>query len=316
MRALVTGGGGFIGSNVASRLLTVGHDVVVLDNFSTGYRVNVESLGGAETVDGDVRDGELVARLLRDADVVFHLAASVGNSRSIADPVDDAEVNLVGTLRLLEGMRRSDSCRKIVYSSSAGIFGQLKHLPIAEDHPLDPDSPYGVSKLGGEKVCLAYTRLYDLQAVCLRYFNVYGVNQRYDAYGNVIPIFVHELLSRQTLTIFSDGEQTRDFVNVADVAEANLRAAAADASGAFNIASGKSITINALVDLLAEVSGLTPQLEYGPPRKGDVRDSLADVSAARDALGWAPNVGLREGLREYVEWSRAELASAVSSGPS
>ena len=287
--------------------------MVVLDNFSTGYRVNVESLEGAETVDGDVRDGELVARLLRGADVVFHLAASVGNSRSIADPVDDAEVNLVGTLRLLEGMRRSDTCRKIVYSSSAGIFGQLKHLPIAEDHPLDPDSPYGVSKLGGEKVCLAYSRLYDLQAVCLRYFNVYGVNQRYDAYGNVIPIFVHELLSGQTLTIFSDGEQTRDFVNVADVAEANLRAAAADASGAFNIASGKSITINRLVDLLAEVSGLTPQLEYGPPRKGDVRDSLADVSAARDVLGWAPNVGLREGLREYVEWSRAELASAVSS---
>ena len=290
--------------------------MIVLDNFSTGYRVNVESLEGAETVDGDVRDGELVARLLRGADVVFHLAASVGNSRSIADPVDDAEVNLVGTLRLLEGMRRSDTCRKIVYSSSAGIFGQLKHFPIAEDHPLDPDSPYGVSKLGGEKVCLAYTRLYDLQAVCLRYFNVYGVNQRYDAYGNVIPIFVHELLSGETLTIFSDGEQTRDFVNVADVAEANLRAAAADASGAFNIASGKSITINGLVDLLAEVSGLTPQLEYGPPRKGDVRDSLADVSAARDALGWAPNVGLREGLREYVEWSRAELASAVSSGPS
>ncbi len=316
MRALVTGGGGFIGSNVASRLLTVGHNVVVLDNFSTGYRVNVESLAGAETVDGDVRDGELVARLVRDADVVFHLAASVGNSRSIADPVDDAEVNLVGTLRLLEGMRRSDTCRRIVYSSSAGIFGQLKHLPIAEDHPLDPDSPYGVSKLGGEKVCLAYTRLYDLQAVCLRYFNVYGVNQRYDAYGNVIPIFVHQLLSGQTLTIFSDGEQTRDFVNVADVAEANLRAAAADASGAFNIASGKSITINGLVDLLAEVSGLTPKLEYGPPRKGDVRDSLADVSAARDTLGWAPNVGLREGLREYVEWSRAQLASAVSSGPS
>ncbi len=316
MRALVTGGGGFIGSNVASRLLREGHKVVVLDNFSTGYRVNVESLEGTETIDGDVRDGELVARLLRGADVVFHLAASVGNSRSIADPVDDAEVNLVGTLRLLEGMRRSDTCRKIVYSSSAGIFGQLKHLPIAEDHPLDPDSPYGVSKLGGEKVCLAYTRLYDLQAVCLRYFNVYGVNQRYDAYGNVIPIFVHQLLSGQTLTIFSDGEQTRDFVNVADVAEANLRAAAADASGAFNIASGKSITISGLVDLLAEVSGLTPKLEYGPPRKGDVRDSLADVSAARDTLGWAPNVGLREGLREYVEWSRAELASAVSSGPS
>jgi UDP-glucose 4-epimerase len=315
VRALVTGGGGFIGSNVASRLLREGHKVVVLDNFSTGYRVNVESLEGTETIDGDVRDGELVARLLRGADVVFHLAASVGNSRSIADPVDDAEVNLVGTLRLLEGMRRSDTCHKIVYSSSAGIFGQLKHLPIAEDHPLDPDSPYGVSKLGGEKVCLAYTRLYDLQAVCLRYFNVYGVNQRYDAYGNVIPIFVHQLLSGQTLTIFSDGEQTRDFVNVADVAEANLRAAAADASGAFNIASGKSITISGLVDLLAEVSGLTPKLEYGPPRKGDVRDSLADVSAARDTLGWAPNVGLREGLREYVEWSRAELASAVSSGP-
>jgi UDP-glucose 4-epimerase len=288
-----------------------GHDVVVLDNFSSGYRVNVKGLEGAEAVEGDVRDGDLVARLVRDTDVVFHLAASVGNTRSIDDPVDDAEVNLIGTLRVLDAIRSSDSCRKIVFSSSAGIFGQLKHLPIAEDHPLDPDSPYGVSKLAAEKVCLAYTRLYGLQAVCLRYFNVYGVNQRYDAYGNVIPIFVHQLLRGETLTIFSDGEQTRDFVNVADVAEANLRAALADTSGAFNIASGESITINRLVELLNEASGLTADVEYGPPRKGDVRDSLADISAAREALGWSPRVGLEEGLREYVEWSRAELQATV-----
>ena len=208
---------------------------------------------------------------------------------------------------MLEAARRA-GVRKIVFSSSAGIFGELKYLPIREDHPVEPDSPYGASKLAAEKLCLAYAKLYDLEAVCLRYFNVYGVNQRYDAYGNVIPIFAHRLLHGMPLIIYGDGEQTRDFVNVRDVAQANLLAAQTKGiSGAFNIASGTAITINYLADLMRDASGIDAGVEYAPPRKGDVRHSKADISAACRAFGYEPSVGIAEGLAEYMEWAKREM---------
>jgi UDP-glucose 4-epimerase len=249
-----------------------------------------------------VRDANAVDTAMRGADSVFHLAASVGNKRSIDHPLLDSEINLLGTLTVLEAARRH-GVRKLVFSSSAGVFGELKQLPIAEDHPLEPDSPYGVSKLAAEKMCIAYSKLYELECICLRYFNVYGPNQRYDAYGNVIPIFAHQIVSGGTMTIFSDGEQTRDFVNVRDVAEANLRSSRADGVvGAFNIGSGTSITINDLAKRLAEAAGMEPRIDYGPPRPGDVRDSLADISAAHAAFGFAPSVTLEEGLPAYMQW--------------
>ncbi len=306
-KALVTGGAGFIGSNVARLLAAEGYEVVVLDNLVTGYRENLEGAARVRLVEGDVRDAALVERATEGAEVVFHLAASVGNTRSIENPVEDSEVNVIGTLRVLEAARRA-GVRKVVCSSSAAIFGELKQLPIGEDHPCEPDTPYGVSKLAEEKQCLAYAKLYDLEAVCLRYFNVYGVNQRYDAYGNVIPIFAHRMLRGEPLTVYGDGEQTRDFVNVADVARANLLAArAAGVSGAFNVASGESVTVNRLVELMREAGGTEASVEHAPPRKGDVRHSRADVTAARDALGYDPRVGLEEGLREYMTWARGAL---------
>jgi len=307
-RALVTGGGGFIGSNVARMLLDEGVNVRVLDDFSTGYRENLEPLPDVEMFDGDIRNGELVDEAVKDCDVIFHLAAAVGNLQSIERPVRDAEINVLGTLNVLEAARRH-GVRQIVYSSSAAIFGELKELPIREDHPMEPGSPYGVSKLAGEKLCLAYGTLHGLDVACLRYFNVYGVNQRYDAYGNVIPIFVHLLIDQQPLTIFDDGEQTRDFVNAEDVARANVLAARANATGPFNVASGTAITINHLVELLAEVSGLEPTVRHAPPRPGDVRDSLADISASREAFGFAPQVELEDGLERYVEWMRSTAAA-------
>lgn len=253
---LVTGGAGFIGSNVGKLLLDEGHDVVVLDNLSSGYRCNLSPFRDVEFVEGDVRNHEIVSKVMQGVEVVFHLAASVGNIRSIEYPVQDSEINVIGTLHVLEAARHA-GVRKIVFSSSAGIFGGLKYLPIREDHPAEPDSPYGASKLAAEKLCLAYAKLYDLEAICLRYFNVYGVNQRYDAYGNVIPIFAHRLLHGLPLIIYGDGEQTRDFVNVRDVARANLMAAEANGlSGAFNIASGTAITINHLASLIRDVSGI------------------------------------------------------------
>ena len=309
-KVLVTGGAGFIGSNVA-RLVreTTGAELVILDDLSSGYRENLDGLE-ATFIHGDVRDEATVRGAIQGCDTVFHLAASVGNTRSIEHPIHDSEVNVLGTLRVLEAARHG-GVTKVVYSSSAGIFGELKTLPIREDHPIEPDTPYGASKLCAEKLCLAYAKLYPIDCVCLRYFNVYGVNQRYDAYGNVIPIFAHRVLHGEPVTIYGDGEQTRDFVNVRDVASANLGAArAAGVSGAFNIASGTRITINRLAELVIGESGEAATVQYAPPRKGDVRHSLADISAAQAAFGYEPRVGMEEGLKEYMSWSRRALLIA------
>ena len=309
-QVLVTGGAGFIGSTIARLACQeIGARVVVLDDLSSGHRSNLDGLS-VTFVEGDVCDPAAVRHAIGGCDTVFHLAASVGNTRSIENPIRDAEVNVLGTLRILEGARQAGA-GKVVYSSSAGIFGELTTLPIREDHPIDPDTPYGASKLAGEKLCLAYAKLYPIEAVCLRYFNVYGVNQRYDAYGNVIPIFAHRILSGEPITIYGDGEQTRDFVNVRDVAWANLRAAMSPRlSGAFNIGSGTRITINRLVSLMIGESGVHTPIEYGAPRKGDVRDSLADISAAQAAFGHQPSVRLEDGLREYMDWARGAPVAA------
>jgi UDP-glucose 4-epimerase len=304
MNTLVTGGAGFIGSNLVRHLIEHGHAVTVLDNLSSGFGSNLSSMPQARLIEADVRDAEAVGRAVAGQDVVFHLAASVGNTRSIEYPIDDSEINVIGTLRILEAAR-SAGVRKVVFSSSAGIFGELKTLPIREDHPVEPDSPYGASKLAAEKMCLAYTKLHGIETVCLRYFNVYGVNQRFDAYGNVIPIFAHRMLAGDSVIIFGDGEQTRDLVNVRDVVQANYKSGLArGVTGAFNIASGTRVTINVLARLVADAGGITPRIEHGPPRKGDVRDSLADISRARAAFGYEPTVDLANGLREYMAWAR------------
>jgi UDP-glucose 4-epimerase len=306
MKVLVTGGAGFIGSNLVRQLVTEGNDVTVLDNLLSGFCSNLDLFSEVRFIEGDIRDDVAVAEAIKGVTVVFHLAASVGNKRSIDHPLIDADINVMGTLKVLEAARR-EGVRKIVASSSAGIFGELKTLPIKEDHPVEPDSPYGCSKLCMEKECLAYAKLYDIEAVCLRYFNVYGPNQRFDAYGNVIPIFVFEMLRGERLTIFGDGEQTRDFVNVKDVVQANIKASmASGVSGAFNIGSGGRITINKLVEILRMTSGIEPQVVYGPPRPGDVLHSLAEISAARNSFGFAPSVSMEEGLKEYIMWAASD----------
>ncbi len=313
MKALVTGGAGFIGSNLARLLLDQGWEVVVLDNFLSGYRQNLfPNSSRFGFVEGDIRDAAAVGQAIAGCDIVFHLAASVGNKRSIDRPLVDAEINILGTIQVLEAARAA-GVRKIVVSSSAGIFGELKTLPIAEDHPVDPDTPYGVSKLAEEKVSLAYHKLYGLEVVCLRYFNVYGPNQRFDAYGNVIPIFAFSVIKGAPITVFGDGEQTRDFVNVSDVARANLNAAQAKGvSGSFNIGSGTRISINKLVAALKAITGGGFEVIYGPPRAGDVRDSLADISRARESFAYTPSVELMVGLNEYMAWARTKAAAPAS----
>lgn len=308
MKCLVTGGAGFIGSNLVGGLLAAGKKVTVLDNLLSGFRSNLDLFPEVRFIEGDIRHADVVAEAIRGCDVVFHLAAAVGNKRSIDDPIQDAEINVLGTLRVMEAARAS-GVRKVVVSSSAGVFGELKMLPIREDHPVEPGSPYGCTKLCAEKLGLAYAKLYDMDVVCLRYFNVFGRNQRFDAYGNVIPIFVFQILSGETLTIHGDGEQTRDFIHVRDVVQANIRAAESRRlSGVFNIGCGSRITINNLMDLLRDISGMKPVVRFGPPRSGDVRDSLADISAARKAFGFEPTMAIRAGLADYFAWAKAELS--------
>lgn len=200
MKTLVTGGAGFIGSNLVKQLLQDNHEVTVLDNLTSGYRSNLDPFPDVRFIEGDIRDERIVAEATKGAEIVFHCAASVGNKRSIDHPVLDADINVLGTVKVLEAAQKA-GVRKIVSSSSAGIFGELKILPIKEDHPIDPDTPYAATKLCSEKECLAYAKLYDLEVVCLRYFNVYGANQRFDAYGNVIPIFAFNMLQNKPITI-------------------------------------------------------------------------------------------------------------------
>lgn len=308
MKALVTGGAGFIGSNVVSLLLAKGMDVKVLDNLSTGYKKNLEGLP-VDFIQGDVRDTKLVESATREVDMIFHLAASIGNVKSMKDPHEDSEINVLGTVNILEAARKSGVGR-VIYSSSAAIFGELVTMPIAEGHPQNPDSPYGVSKLAGEKHVLCFGKLYGMTVICLRYFNVYGLNQRYDAYGNVIPIFANRLMTGKPLTIYGDGEQTRDFVNVKDVATANyLAATKTRKSAVYNLGSGTTITINELARLVQEASGITAiSVDYAAPRPGEVRHCRADITRAKEDFGFSPDSDIRTGLKEYFDWFKKDRA--------
>jgi UDP-glucose 4-epimerase len=307
MKVLVTGGAGFIGSNLCALLLSEGYDVTVIDSLLSGHAKNLEPLKAVDFVEADVRDASAVEKAMDGAELVFHLAASVGNKRSIDDPRTDADINVMGTVTVMEAARKA-KVRRVVVSSSAGTFGELKTLPIAEDHPVDPDTPYGASKLFQEKFSLSYSKLYDMGVVCLRYFNVYGLNQRFDAYGNVIPIFAYRMLRGETVTVFGDGEQTRDFVHVKDVARANYQSALADGvSGAFNLGSGTRLTINELITLMQRVSGVNADVVHAGPRPGDVRHSMADITAASTMIGFKPSVELEAGLRDYMAWLKTEL---------
>ncbi len=300
---LVTGGAGFIGSNVAKHFASKGHKVRVLDDLSTGYKKNLDGLD-VEFIKGDVRDAGVVRKATRGVDAVLHLAASVGRQKSLSNPGEDAQVNLVGTTVLLEEARKA-GVKAFVYSSSAAIFGELQNDLVGEDHPLNPDSPYGVSKLAAEKQVLCFGALYNIKVVCLRYFNVYGENQRFDVYGNVIPIFAKRLFSGQPLIIYGDGEQTRDFVNVQDVVMANYLAAASDVKAeTLNIGSGSSITINHLAELMFRLSGVQGKIEYAPVRPADVRHCKARIDKAASRIGYHPAVRLEDGLSAYLEWYR------------
>lgn len=293
MKCLVTGGAGFIGSNLVKYLLKQGLDVTVLDNLSTGSKRNLVGLP-VRLVVGSILNHKLLDRSMAGVDTVFHLAASVGHQKSIEFPLQDAETNVQGTINVLEAVKKAGA-KRLVYSSSAAIYGETSPVPITEDHCCKPSSPYGCTKLCAEKLCLTYAKLYGLGIVCLRYFNAYGVGQQYDTYGNVIPIFLARLQAKQPLVIYGDGEQTRDFVNVRDIARANLLAAQSKAVGAFNIGSGVATSINTLAKFFKG------EVVHGPERP-EVRHCVANISAARAAFNYFPATNLFAGLAEYACW--------------
>jgi UDP-glucose 4-epimerase len=303
-RLLVTGGGGFIGSNLVRALLERGYDVRVLDNFSTGNRDNLEGLD-VEIVEGELRSYERVHNAMRGVEVVFHLGALGSVPRSVQDPLTSSAVNVEGTLNVLLAAR-DEGVRRVVYSSSSSVYGTRRELPVTEATPPDPLSPYGVAKLAAERYCISFSRVYDsFESVVLRYFNVFGPRQSpFSQYAAVIPLFVTSIAESRPVRIDGDGDQSRDFTYVANVVDATLRAAdAPEASGEIvNVSAGAPVTINELAEAIGTVLGRPVERTYGPPRPGDIRASWADGRRASEVLGYRPSVGLEDGLRRTVEF--------------
>ena len=303
-RTLVTGGAGFIGSHLVRALLERGDRVRILDNFSTGNRANLGEIeGDVELVEGELRSYERVHNAMRDVELVFHQGALPSVPRSVQDPLTTSAVNVEGTLNILLAARDLGA-RRVVFASSSSIYGRQDTLPLVETARPDPISPYGVAKLAAERYCVSFSRVYPLEAVALRYFNVFGPRQDpHSQYSAVIPRFITAAAAGRRAPIYGDGEQRRDFTYVANVVEANLLAGESpNANGlALNIATGRSTSVNELVETIGSVLGYAAEGEYLAARPGDIVASWADVSAAREALGWQARVGLKEGLSATAE---------------
>ncbi len=306
---LVTGGAGFIGSHLAEGLADLGHEVRILDNFSTGRRENIAHLAGrVEVFEGDIRNEAEVAKAVDGMDTVFHLAALASVPRSVDDPIASNDVNVVGSLNMLVASRDA-GVRRFVYSSSSSVYGDTPELPKHEEMPAHPMSPYAVAKLAGEYYTRTFHGLYGLETVCLRYFNVFGPRQDPGSqYAAVVPIFASRLLEGRAPTIYGDGEQSRDFTYVSSVVDANVLASEAKGveGNVFNIARGDTITVNELYRRLQKLIGTAIDAVYEDERPGDVKHSFADISRARSMLGFSPAMGLDEGIELTVEWFRSQ----------
>ena len=308
-RYLVTGGAGFIGAHLVEELLKRGEEVRVLDNFSTGKRERLDPfVEKIELVEGDLRSQHAVREAVDGIDFVFHQGALPSVSRSVKDPITTNDVNVGGTLNVLDAAKEAD-VKRVVYASSSSVYGANEAIPQREDMMPEPISPYAVAKLTGEKYCHVFSRTYGLETVTLRYFNVFG--PRMDpasAYAAFIPIFIVGMLEGRPLIVNGDGSISRDFTYITNVVEANMRAMEADgvAGEVFNVACGDSMSLNDIIDRLRELLGTEGDISYGPPRVGDVPLSLADVSKAREQLGYVPRVPVSEGLERTVLWYRKE----------
>jgi UDP-glucose 4-epimerase len=306
MRCVVTGGAGFIGSNLVDALLDRGDEVAVIDNISTGHRWNLERAleGGAMLHEVDVRDAESVSEVITSAhpEVIFHLAAQVDVRRAVARPAEDAEVNVLGTIAVLEAARQSGVRRVVNSSTGGGLYGEVDVLPTPETGPIRPMAPYGQSKLAAETYCELYSRLHALSTISLRYGNVYGPRQDVHGEAGVVAIFCGCLVEGRRPTVYGDGQQTRDWVEVGDVVQANLKAAASELAGPVNIGHGRETSVLDLLRALNEVSDRGPlgEPEFAPERLGEVMRSCLDVTRARQELRWEAQTGLQDGLRRTL----------------
>jgi nucleoside-diphosphate-sugar epimerase len=304
--ALVTGGAGFIGSHIAAALAASGARVRIIDDLSTGYLENVEEIGGdIDFIKASAADESALRRSLEDVELVFHEAAIPSVPRSVEDPRPTHIASVDATLALLLGAR-DKGVRRIVYAASSSAYGDQPTLPKREDMLPDPLSPYAVAKLVGEYYCQVFTRVYNLETISLRYFNVFGPRQDPSSqYSGVISRFISALLSNQRPVIYGDGEQSRDFTYIDNVVDANLKASETGKGigSVINVANGERITLNQLLVELQDLTGMkNVSAEYKEPRSGDVLHSLADISRARELLGFNPRVGLRDGLQLTIEW--------------
>lgn len=294
---LVTGGAGFIGSHLVDALVEA-NDVRILDDFSSGHRSHVNP--NAELFEGHLSDSDLVAKAMDGVDVVFHEAALVSVQRSIEDPLLSNAINVTGTLNILDTARREDA--RVVVASSAAVYGQPEYIPIDEAHPLEPSSLYGFEKVAVDEYARLYNELYGLETVALRYFNVYGPRQTGGDYSGVVSIFLEQARAGNPITVNGDGEQTRDFVHISDIVQANRLAATTDAVGeSFNVGTGDVVTIREVAEIIRDVTQSKSEVVHSDPRPGDIKESQADISKAREVLGFEPQVELAEGLRSLSE---------------
>ena len=305
-KVLVTGGAGFIGSNLVRALVERGDEVRVLDNFSTGLRGNLEGVD-VEIVEGELRSYERVHNAVRGTELVYHLGALGSVPRSVQDPLTSSAVNVEGTLNVLLAAR-DERVRRVVFASSSSVYGAAAQLPAQEAAPVDPISPYGVAKLAAERYCVSFSRVYQtFETVVLRYFNVFGPRQNpYSQYAAAIALFISAIADERAIDVYGDGEQSRDFTYVGNVVDATIRAAEADgASGEIvNIAAGAPASVNQVAATIGAILQKPVRKRHLPPRAGDIRDSWADLGKAERLLGYRPQIDLEEGLRRTVEFLR------------
>jgi nucleoside-diphosphate-sugar epimerase len=308
---LVTGGAGFIGSHLAEELVRRGHRVRVADSLITGRRRNLEHIPGVEFIEGDLADQSVAGRAVAGVDYVLHQAAIPSVPRSVTDPMTSNRANIDASLSVLVAARDA-GVKRLVYAGSSSVYGNAPTLPKHEEMPPNPLSPYALQKLVAEQYCQMFTRLYGFETVTIRYFNVFGPRQDPGSpYSGVISLFSTALLERRQPTIYGDGEQTRDFTYVANVVDGVLRACEAPkaAGEAINVATGGRISLNELLRVMSGIVGVEVKAIYKDERAGDVKDSQADITKAKTLLGYAPIVGLEEGLKRTLEWCRIESAA-------
>jgi UDP-glucose 4-epimerase len=309
---LVTGVAGFIGSSIARALIARGDHVRGIDNFSTGKRENLIGLEAVDLIEGDLNHSGIAERACRGIEFIFHEAALPSVPRSVQDPIASNDANVNATVKLLNAARNSGA-KRVVYAGSSSAYGNSPSLPKKEDMLPAPLSPYAVSKLAGELYMSVFYRVYGLETVTLRYFNVFGPHQDPTSqYSGVLAVFISRMLRQETPTIHGDGEQSRDFTYIDNVVSANLLAAAADASKVagrvFNVAAGSRISLNQTVELLREMTGYSGSVAYDDERPGDVKHSLADISSAQSQFAYRVAVSFRDGLRKTVDWYRGQAA--------